>query len=86
MDLFPSTTIYVTATVVDPKAKYWDREKRGYVTGPLSSQFFYQIAGRHPDLNKNGIDDYIDIATGRSKDTRVKGVPDDAKIERKSER
>jgi hypothetical protein len=86
VDLFPSTTVYITATVVDPKARHWDREKKQYVTGPLSSQFFYQIAGRHPDLNKNYVDDYIDIATGRSKDTRVKGVPDDAKIEGKTYR
>ena len=79
VDLFPATTVYVTATVVNPKAKYWDRGRKRYVTGPLASQLFYQIAGRHPDLNRNGVDDYIDIATGHSKESKIKGVPADAK-------
>jgi len=48
------------------------------VTGPLESHLFYQIAGRHPDLNRNGIDDFVDILNGKSKDTNKDGVPDEA--------
>jgi hypothetical protein len=77
LDLFPATTLYITATVVDPNAKHWDPVQKIYVTGPLESHLFYQIAGRHPDLNRNGIDDYIDILKGKSKDTNGDGVPDE---------
>lgn len=77
LDLFPSTTLYITATVVDPNAKHWDPASKTYITGPLESHLFYQIAGRHPDLNRNGIDDYIDILQGKSKDTNHDGVPDE---------
>ncbi len=79
-DLFPATTVYITGTVVDPEARYWDQGKKKYVTGPLESRFYYQIAGRHPDLNGNGTDDYVEIATGKVKATKVLGVPDDVKI------
>jgi hypothetical protein len=82
VDLFPATTVYVTATIVDPEAKYWDPEKKSYVTGPLESRLYYQMAGRHPDLNKNGIDDYVEIATGKVKDTKVRGVPDDVETKK----
>src|SRR5208337_3567300 len=78
IDLFPSTIIYVTATVVDPNAKHWDPAQKKFVTGPVQSFLFYQIAGRHPDLNRNGIDDFIDILQGHSKDTNGDGVPDEA--------
>jgi hypothetical protein len=44
-DLFPSTALYVTATVIDPSVRYWDPAKKVYVSG-LRSQLFYQIAGR----------------------------------------
>ena len=48
-DPFPSTTIYITATVVDPKAKHFDRKRREYVVGPVTSKLYYQFAGRrHP--------------------------------------
>ena len=77
VDLFPATMIYVTATVVDPNAKHWDPVSKSFVVGPLESRLFYQIAGRHPDLNRNGVDDFIDIATGKSKDTNGDGVPDE---------
>jgi hypothetical protein len=73
VDLFPATTVYVTGTVVDREAKYWDPEKKSYVTGPLESRFYYQMAGRHPDLNKNCIDDYVEIATGKVKTRRSAG-------------
>jgi hypothetical protein len=75
LDLFPSTTLYVTATVVDPAAKHWDPKTKTMVVGPLASRLFYQVAGRHPDLNRNGVDDYIDIATGVSRDPNHTGVP-----------
>jgi hypothetical protein len=45
--LFPSTTTYITAQVVDPQAKHWDPQRKRYVIGPLASTLFYQIAGRH---------------------------------------
>jgi hypothetical protein len=79
VDLFPATTLLITANVVDPQAKYWDPRRKRYVTGPVTSQLFYQIAGRHPDLNRNGVDDYIDIRTGRSRDRNGTGVPEDAR-------
>jgi len=77
IDLFPSTSLYITATVIDPNAKHWDPVQKMFVTGPLESHLFYQIAGRHPDLNRNGVDDFIDIIQGKSKDTNRDGVPDE---------
>ena len=79
IDLFPATTMYITATVVDPYGQHWDPSKKRFVTGPIESRLFYQIAGRRPDLNGNGIDDLIDIRTGKSSDRRSIGVPDDAR-------
>lgn len=50
-DPFPSTTLYVTVTVIDPKAKHYDRKRRKYIVGPVASKLYYQFAGvRH--LNK----------------------------------
>lgn len=46
VDLFPATTVYITATVVDPRARIWNPKTRKYEVGPLESQLFYQIAGR----------------------------------------
>src|SRR6185436_10252191 len=43
VDLFPSTALYITAKVVEPKAKYWDQKRKRYVKGPVTSQLFYQI-------------------------------------------
>jgi len=80
VDLFPATSVFVTATVVDPNAKHWDAKQKAYVTGPLRSQVFVQVAGRHPDLNKNGVDDYIDVTRGRSKDGNRDGVPDEIQL------
>jgi len=54
-DLFPATTVYVTATVTDPKAKYWDPKKKKYVTGPLTSHLYYQIAGRRLTIERRGL-------------------------------
>lgn len=44
-DPFPSTTIYVIATFVDPSAQYWDPKAQKMVVGPLSTKVFYQFAG-----------------------------------------
>jgi hypothetical protein len=52
-DPFPSTTIYVIATFIDPKAKYYDPEKKAYVIGPVTSKVYYQFAGVR-DLSKIG--------------------------------
>jgi len=79
LDLFPATTLFVTATIVDPAAKHWDPAARRFVTGPLTSRLYFQVAGRHPDLNRNGRDDYVDIATGESKDPDGSGVPYEVK-------
>ena len=79
LDLFPSTMLYLMADVIDPAAKHWDPATNSFVVGPVTSKLFYQVAGRHPDLNRNGVDDYIDIATGTSKDGDRSGVPDEVK-------
>ncbi|HEV2755920.1 MAG TPA: hypothetical protein VG318_09120 [Actinomycetota bacterium] len=78
VDLFPATTFLVTATVIDPHARHWSPARKRFVVGPLRSKLFYQVAGIHPDLNHNGEDDAIDIASGRSSDEDRNGVPDDA--------
>lgn len=78
LSLFPATYTYVMATVVDPKAKYWDPAQGRFVTGPLESHLYYQLAGIVPDLNHNGTDDLIDIRTGKSRDANGNGVPDEA--------
>jgi hypothetical protein len=77
VDMFPATTAFVSVTITDPNAKYWDARQQRYVTGPLTTHEFLQVSGRHPDLNKNKVDDYIDILTGRSKDENRDGVPDE---------
>ncbi len=45
-DLFPATAVYITATIVDPQARHWDRVRKEYVVGPVETHLFYQIAGR----------------------------------------
>ena len=54
-DLFPATAVYVKATVADPKARYWDRNQKKYVTGPLTSHLYYQIAGRRLTIERRGL-------------------------------
>jgi hypothetical protein len=44
-DPFPSATVYVIATFVDPKAEHWDARKQAMVIGPVTSKVFYQFAG-----------------------------------------
>lgn len=82
VDLFPSTTLYITATLIDPAMRHWDRRAKRYIVGPVATKIFYQLAGRHPDLNENRVDDYIDIATKKSKDRNRDGVPDEAQRNR----
>lgn len=76
LSLFPSTYVYVVATIVDPNAKYWDKAQAKYVTGPLKSKVFYQFAGTMPDFNKNGIDDLIDLRTKKATDRDNNGIID----------
>ena len=77
LSLFPSTTIYVTATVIEPNARHFDPQIGDYVNGPLESKIFYQFTGIVPDFNKNGIDDLIDIREGTSLDENGNGIPDE---------
>jgi hypothetical protein len=44
-DPFPSTTVYVRATFVDPQERHFDRVKKTYVVGPVVSKIYYQFAG-----------------------------------------
>jgi hypothetical protein len=44
-DPFPSTTVYVVATFVDPAAEHWDPKAQKMVVGPVTSKVFYQFAG-----------------------------------------
>ena len=81
--LFPATTLYLTAKVVEPDAKVWDRRRRRYVRRDLESRIFYQLGGIHPDLNKNRIDDAVDIASDASEDENEDGVPDEAQRKRR---
>lgn len=78
LSLFPSTSVYVTATIIDPNARYFDRNAGSYVNGPLESKVFYQFVGIAPDFNKNGIDDLLDIRAGTSIDANGNGVVDEA--------
>ena len=78
VDLFPSTTILITADVVQPNVRHWDASQGRFVIGPVTSELFYQVGGVHPDLNENKIDDAIDIASGTSMDKDANGVVDDA--------
>jgi hypothetical protein len=82
VDLFPATSILLTATIVAPNEKHWEIKRKSYVIGPVRTQVFYQLAGRHPDLNKNGIDDTIEILTGRAKDGNKDGVIDEVQRRR----
>jgi Ca2+-binding RTX toxin-like protein len=78
VDLFPATSVYVTAKVVDPNAVFWNPSLGRFVQGPLETGVFYQFTGRHPDLNKNGKDDFVEIASGTAPDGNGNGIPDEA--------
>jgi len=77
LSLFPSTYTYITATVVEPNVKHFDKAQGQFVTGPLETKLFYQVGGIVPDFDENGIDDLIDIRTGKAKDKDENGVIDD---------
>ena len=77
LSLFPSTIVYVTATIIDPNARYFHPESGQFVDGPLESKVFYQFAGIKPDFNGNGIDDLLDIRNGTVRDDNGNGVPDE---------
>ena len=77
LSLFPSTSVYVTATIIDPNARYFDRNAGNYVNGPLESKVFYQFVGIAPDFNENGIDDLLDIRAGTSIDENGNGIVDE---------
>ena len=80
--LFPSTSVYLAATQTDPRAKHWDWKAKRYVVGPVTSHALLQFVGRHPDLNRNGRDDYIDIVAEKSRDGNRDGVPDEVQRQR----
>ena len=86
LSMFPSTSVYVTATIVDPNARHFDKNSGTYVNGPLESKVFYQFVGMVPDLNKNGIDDLIDIREGTSRDDDGNGVVDEVEKARPSDK
>lgn len=76
LGLFPSARVYVKATVTDPAAIHFDAKEGRFVTGPLSTRVFFQVPGKSPDLNENGVDDAIDIDNGTCADTNRNGVCD----------
>ena len=78
LGLFPATYVYISGTVLDEHVKHWDVGQGQFVTGPVRTRFFRQVAGFRPDLNANGVDDRIDIALRGSADRNDDGVPDDA--------
>lgn len=78
LSLFPATAIYLRATILDPKAEYFDSTTGEFVTGPLESKVFFQFAGFVPDFNDNGVDDLLDIREGTSSDKNKNGIPDEA--------
>ena len=85
LSLFPSTSVYITANVIDPNARYFDPEQGEFVEGPLESKVFYQFAGIVPDLNENGVDDLIDIREGTAEDENGNGVVDNAEPDQGSD-
>lgn len=78
LSLFPSTYTYITATVVDTNATFWDDGQQAFVNGEKEYDIFYQFAGFIPDFNDNGVDDLLDIRQGTSEDLNQNGIPDEA--------
>lgn len=81
--LFPSTTVLVTADVITGPRRTFDRRRKRFVRKRQVSRVYYQLGGIHPDLNKNGTDDAIDIEFGNSDDDNEDGVPDEAQRRRR---
>jgi len=79
VSLFPSTTFLITADAVSAPTRVFDPRRKRFVRKRLTSRIYYQVGGIHPDLNRNRVDDAIDIAFGDSDDDNDDGVPDDAK-------
>jgi hypothetical protein len=77
--LFPATTFLITADAVSAPTRAFDPRRKRFVRKRLTSRIYYQVGGIHPDLNRNRVDDAIDIAFGASDDDNDDGVPDDAK-------
>ena len=81
--LFPATTWLLTADVVTGPTRAFDRRRKRFVRKRLVSRVYYQVGGIHPDLNKNRVDDAIDIEFGDSDDDNDDGVPDEAQRHRR---
>jgi hypothetical protein len=81
--LFPSTTFLITADAVFPPARVFDPKRKRFVRKSLTSRIYYQVGGVAPDLNRNRVDDAIDIEFGRSDDDNDDGVPDEVKRRRR---
>jgi hypothetical protein len=75
--LYPATAMYVRFNIVKTHAKHWSKQRKQYVRGPVTTNSFMVWDGIHPDLNKNGVDDWIDIDTRTSADANRDGVPDE---------
>ena len=81
--LFPATTLLITADAVSAPTRVFDPRRKRFVRKRLKSRIYYQVGGIHPDLNRNRVDDAIDIEFGESEDENEDGVPDDAKRRRR---
>jgi hypothetical protein len=78
VSLFPSTTLLLTADAITPNAKVWNPRRKRFVRRDLKSKIWFQVGGRTPDFNKNGVDDAVDIEFGDEPDANEDGVPDSA--------
>jgi hypothetical protein len=76
--LFPATTLLVTADAVTPHTKVWNPKRKRFVRRAVTSRIWFQVGGRHPDFDKNGVDDAVDIEFGNAPDRNEDGVPDRA--------
>lgn len=69
--------MFVTAEAVTPNAKVWNRRRKRFVRRDLVTRVYNQFGGRRIDLNKNGVDDAIDIAFLKAPDRNGDGVLDE---------
>ena len=81
--LFPATTFLITADAVSAPTRVYDPRRKRFVRKSLTSRIYYQVGGIAPDLNRNRVDDAIDIEFGNSDDENDDGVPDDAQRRRR---
>ncbi len=82
LSLFPATRVYITATVIEPDVKHWDPRLKKYIIGDQKTRIYFQTEGIIPDLNENGIDDFLDIRYGNSEDSNGNGIVDEAERRR----